>query len=227
MSAPWNDQREWLETDGLGGFASGTVGGIATRRYHGLLATALNPPINRVMLLNALEVIVHTTTGPFALSSHRYDGEVVHPDGYSRITGFTAQPWPTWTYALPDGTTVEQQLFVRQDAPLVVMSWKASNLLGPATLAVRPLLSGRDMHALHRENGSFNFESAYLGGFVRWQPYVGLPRVLARTNGHYAHEPLWYRKFLYQEEWLRGFEAIEDLASPGSFAFELSGARRP
>ena len=76
---------EWLEADGLGGFASGTVGGVRTRRYHALLLAATTPPTGRMVLVNGLEVWLETPAGRFALSAQRYAPDVVHPDGAARI----------------------------------------------------------------------------------------------------------------------------------------------
>src|SRR5678815_3586209 len=80
---------EWLETDGLGGFAMGTADWIRTRRYHALLLAATAPPEGRMVLVADLEVFVETDQGRWGLSSHRYRGEVVHPDGATRISRFT------------------------------------------------------------------------------------------------------------------------------------------
>ena len=87
---------EWLEADGLGGFASGTVDGIRTRRYHALLLTATTPPTGRVVLVNGFEAWVETPAASVALTSQRYAPDVVHPDGASRIETFTPDPWPSW-----------------------------------------------------------------------------------------------------------------------------------
>ena len=220
----WNDSQEWLEADGLGGFASGTIGGIRTRRYHGLLLVATNPPAGRVMLVNGVEVYVTTPAGTFPLSSQRYDGQVVHPEGFKCLRDFRRDPWPKWTYGLPDGTRIERELVIRHETPIVLLSWR---VIGRATgifLTVRPLMSGRDYHTLHQENAQFNFSAEQSNGHVRWQPYAAHPAIVAHSNGKYAHGPLWYRRFFYQEEWLRGFPASEDLASPGEFRFELGEA---
>jgi predicted glycogen debranching enzyme len=222
MESTWNDQREWLETDGLGGFASGTVGGIRTRRYHGLLLASLTPPTNRFMLVNGVEATVTTPAGAFPISTQRYDGQFVHPDGFKHLRRFSAEPWPMWTFELPDGTTIRQELFVRHGAPITAMSWRLIEPRDGVTLAARPLLSGRDLHALHHENDAFRFDATEMPRGVRWQPYPSVPGVSAYANGRYEHAPLWYRQFFYQEEWLRGFDATEDLASPGTFTFDLS-----
>src|SRR5690349_11296678 len=84
-----SDEREWLEADGLGGFASGTVSGVRTRRYHGLLLVATTPPTGRMMLVNGFDAWVETKAGRQAISSQRYGPDVIHPDGASRIESFT------------------------------------------------------------------------------------------------------------------------------------------
>ena len=101
---------EWLEADGLGGFASGTVGGPRTRRYHALLLAATTPPTGRVVLVNGLEVWLETAGGSFALSSQRYTPDVVWPDGQARIAGFRAGPWPQWTFRTEDGLEISQEV---------------------------------------------------------------------------------------------------------------------
>src|SRR6267142_4651213 len=79
-------EAEWLEPDGLGGFASGTVSGIRTRRYHALLLTARTPPTGRFVLVNGFDAWVETPTGRFAISSQAYGPDVLAPDGASRLT---------------------------------------------------------------------------------------------------------------------------------------------
>src|SRR5919106_6562095 len=91
---------EWLEADGRGGFASGTVGGVRTRRYHALLLAATTPPTGRMVLVNGFDAWVTTPAGTFALSSQRYRPGVTHPDGLQRIATFDAEPWPRWTFRL-------------------------------------------------------------------------------------------------------------------------------
>jgi glycogen debranching enzyme len=87
---------EWLEADGLGGFASGTVSTIRTRRYHALLLSAASPSTGRMVLVNGLEASVQTAAGQFALWSQRYLPDVTYPDAAHRIESFTADPWPCW-----------------------------------------------------------------------------------------------------------------------------------
>ncbi|MEP6686506.1 MAG: glycogen debranching enzyme N-terminal domain-containing protein, partial [Verrucomicrobiota bacterium] len=149
---PIDPNAEWIEADGLGGFASGTVSGIRSRRYHALLLTATTPPAGRVTLVNGFDAWVETPHGTFAISSQRYAPDVVHPDGVSRIEFFEYEPWPRWRFRLGDDLIIEQELFVLPGQSAVMLSWQ---LLGggsdEAKLKVRPFLSGRDFHSTHHE----------------------------------------------------------------------------
>jgi predicted glycogen debranching enzyme len=219
-----SERREWLEPDGLGGFASGTASGIRTRRYHALLLTATTPPTGRVVLVNGVDAWVDVGDATFALSTQRYEPGVLHPDGATRITAFSHAPWPTWRFTLPDGSAVEHSIVVAKGQPSVSVSWRLMRAGGvePVRLRVRPFLSGRDYHSLHHENGAFRFEPELHNGYLTWQPYDGVPALHVLSNGAYSHAPEWYRNFRYDEEYDRGLDGSEDLASPGIFQFDLA-----
>jgi predicted glycogen debranching enzyme len=219
-----DDRTEWLEADGLGGFASGTVSGVRTRRYHALLLWATTPPTGRVVLANGFDAWVDTPEGSFALSTQRYAPGVLHPDGAAHIDRFTADPWPTWEYLLADGTRVIQEVFVQHGTGAAVVVWTLAGGKVPVALRVRPFLSGRDYHSLHHENGAFQFTASRRDGVVTFGTYDGPPRVVALSNGDYRHAPDWYRRFLYTAERERGLDDIEDLASPGEFSWRLSAS---
>src|ERR1041385_931357 len=214
--------REWLEPDGLGGFASGTSTGIRTRRYHALLLTATTPPTGRLVLVNGLDAWIETAAGRFDLASQHYAPDVIGGDGAQLIEQFIADPWPRWIFALPDGTRIEQQICVPGQAQLTQISWRLLGKSKEARLFVRPFLSGRDYHSLHKENSAFRFEATLEGERVIWNPYVGVPGIVALSNGRYRHDPHWYRNFRYAEGTGRGVDDTEDLAAPGIFSFDLA-----
>ena len=148
---------------------------------------------------------------------------IVHPDGATRIESFEYEPWPRWCYRISDDVVVEQEIFVVPGQSTVWLSWKLVPESGFETkLKVRPFLSGRDFHSAHRENPTFRFAAEREGERVIWRPYDGVPAVIARANGSYVEDPTWYRNFFYAEEEARGLDAVEDLASPGTFEFTLS-----
>ena len=218
-----DDQSEWLEADGLGGFASGTASGVRTRRYHALLVPATTPPTGRVVLVNGFDAYVDTVAGSCALTSQRYAPDALWPDGASRIVSFSTDPWPTWMLGLPRGATIVQEIFIEHGTGVTFVSW---TLAGDAnvTLRARPFLSGRDYHSTHHENGAFRFDGERAGQSILFRPYVGIPSIRIQFNGDYAHGPDWYRQFLYTAERDRGLDATEDLATPGEFVWRLSHA---
>ena len=220
MARTTDERAEWLEADGLGGFASGTVGGVRTRRYHALLLTAATPPTGRTVMVNGFDAWVETPGGRFPITSQRYTPEVLAPVGGRTLESFTTEPWPTWVFRLGDGTRVEQQLFVPRGQPLTALTWRALDGAA-ARLTVRLFFSGRDSHQLHHENREFWCDAAGDRGALVWEPYEGLPSVVVLTTGAYRHDSHWYRNFLYEEERARGLDHVEDLASPGEIDFDL------
>jgi predicted glycogen debranching enzyme len=212
---------EWLEADGLGGFASGTVALGRTRRYHALLLAATRPPSGRMVLVNGLEVWLETAAGHFALSTQRYTPDVTYPDGDRRIVDFCAEPWPCWTFRAEDGTELRQEIVAHHGHAEVALRWRLASQVS-AKLSVRPLLSGRDYHALHHENPAFDFNPEINGEVITWRPYHGVPAISLVSNGRYQHQPIWYRDFRYDAEHERGLDFLEDLASPGVLIWELA-----
>lgn len=213
---------EWLETDGLGGYAMGSASGIRHRRYHGLLMTASRPPAGRIALVKAVEAWVEGPRGRAFLSSHRYASGVLHPDGARRIETFSTLPWPRWTYRFEDGTLVAHELVMSRGLPRIALAWRVIGELRPLTLFVRPLLSFADHHALERER-PWPLATEIEEGRVRFRLAAPVPELVVLANNAYTQAPDWYRGFLYEEEANRGFDAIEDLASPGFFRFDLLG----
>ncbi|MEC4888570.1 MAG: amylo-alpha-1,6-glucosidase [Nitrospira sp.] len=212
---------EWLETNGRGGFASGTVAGAHTRRYHALLLTARNPPAERVVLVNSVEEWLDLDGHSFPLSTNLYPG-VVHPTGYDHCAGFALAPWPVWTYKV-GGLTLRRELFCVQGRDLVVLRWHVvGRSKRTGTLRVRPKLTGRDYHALHHENGALRTEATVRDGQVTWQPYPDVPAVRAVHNGRYRHAPDWYRHVQFPVEQQRGLDDREDWWSPGELSFVVA-----
>ena len=215
---------EWLETNGRGGFASGTVAGANTRRYHALLLVARRPPGDRVVLVNQLEEWLDLDGESVSLSTNCYPG-VVHPAGYRHSVGFALAPWPRWTYHVGK-LTITREVVCMPGRDLVVLRWRVT---GPprtsVALRVRPKLTGRDYHALHRENSLTASDAVAAEGEVSWQPYHDLPAVRAFHSGVYRHAPEWYRRIQFPCEQERGLEFEEDWWSPGEFTFVLRSGR--
>jgi len=179
------------------------------------------------VLVNSFDAWVDLGGVAVSVSTQRYAPDVLHPDGASRLEAFTDDPWPTWRWRLADTVSLTQEVFTRLGVPGVVVRWRLTRPATAtgtesATLRVRPFLSGRDYHALHRENPGFDFSARGGDQDVEWHPYRGVPGIRSRANGRYHHAPQWYRQFLYTAERERGLDHIEDLASPGEIAWDLT-----
>ena len=220
--------QEWLEPDSWGGFASGTVGLLRTRRYHGLLLVARTPPTERVLLVHGVEAWLETAAGTIPLSSQAYAPDVIHPAGRTLLVEFQRDPWPTWRFLLPDGASVVHEICVSRETRATAVRWSycagadsppgTNNL--PLKLCVRPFLSGRDYHGTMREHAGILRAEQIADHRVDWQ--IGTaPVISALHNGAYDSAPDWYRRFFYQIEHERGLDDNEDLFSPGELSFDL------
>jgi predicted glycogen debranching enzyme len=217
---------EWLEADGLGGFASGTRSGLRTRRYHGLLLCALKPPQDRRLLVQGFVAWLEAPSGRAELWPQAYAGGYTRPRD-AVLEHFSVEPWPSWRLCTTLGAVIEIELFVPHGRPAVALRFRlAEPFAEMLKLSVRPLLSGRDFHALHHENPAFHFGAQRQSEFVRFTPYAAAPAVQSLSNAHFEPSPDWYRHFHYAEEAARGLEATEDLASPGVLEMALEHDRR-
>lgn len=220
-----SETHEWLEADGLGGYASSTTSGIRTRRYHALLLTATNPPAGRTVLVNGFDAWIERDGTKIWLSAQRYAPDVVGKNEYLR--SFQFEPWPKWSYRLALDLWLDHEIFVPHGQSMVVTSWRLSGRVdGAWALTVKPFLSGRDYHSSHHQNDAFRFEPTIEADRIKWQPYRGIPAIVCQSRASYHHNPQWYRNFLYTQEQERGLDFLEDLAAPGDLVWQLESGNR-
>ena len=152
MSKPLDStqlEAEWLEADGLGGFASGTVSGIRARRYHALLISATRPPDGKMALVKGFDAWLETDGGNIPLTKQCYNDGAPQPEDAATVIDFQAHPWPKWVFRTEQGYEVEQELFMRHGESSVHLGWKVRKApSGSVKLVVRPFFSVRDFHAL-------------------------------------------------------------------------------
>ncbi|MFY9608814.1 MAG: amylo-alpha-1,6-glucosidase [Blastocatellia bacterium] len=218
-------QREWLETNGIGGFASSTIAGLNTRRYHALLTAATKPPVGRLVLLSKLEETLVIGKRRYELSANQYPG-VVHPQGHQYLKGFRLDPFPVFTYEV-EGVEVEKSVFmVYGENSTVIRYLVRDGNESPAhiSLEIRPLVAFRDYHGTTHENSSIDRQIHVEAGLVSFAAYDGLPTL------HFAHDANevngsgdWYRNFEYQVERERGLDFNEDLFNPFLLKFDMTG----
>lgn len=214
---PQASTREWLETNGLGGFASSTITGLNTRRYHGLLCAATKPPVGRLMLLSKVEETLVVDGRRYDLSVNQYPG-AVHPQGYQYLCEFRLDPYPVFVYQV-EGLELEKRLFLVHGENTVVIEYELRALdregLPACELELRPLLAFRDYHSTTHQNDSIDrgFDSS--PGLIALTPYAGLPSLfLAHDAQQVEAAGHWYNNFEYEIERERGLEFREDLFQP-------------
>jgi predicted glycogen debranching enzyme len=213
-------EREWLETNGIGGFASSTIWGANTRRYHGLLVAATKPPVGRMVLLSKLEETVIVDGKRFELSVNRYPG-VLHPQGFAYLVSFLLDPFPVFRYEIGK-ISIEKSIFMIHGENTTVAQYTIDGNRG-CTLEVRPLVAFRDYHALTHENPALRNEYVEDKMHVSFQPYDGVPTLFFNyENGEVEKTGDWYRSFEYDRERERGLEFLEDLFNPFLIKAELN-----
>ena len=215
---------EWLETNGLGSFASGTVSGANTRRYHGLLVASLYPPVDRFVILSRLEETVLVGKQYYELAANQFR-ETISPKGYYLIQEFRLNPFPRWIYNV-SGLLLEKAVFMLPGENTTVVRYR---LLKPeedrfAVLALRPFVAFRDYHSLAEENEAIQrLPVREEPALLQLRPYDGLPALTLHHNAiGFTGRPDWYRQFEYVEELNRGLGFREDLFTHGYFSFDLS-----
>ncbi|HZT31686.1 MAG TPA: amylo-alpha-1,6-glucosidase [Bryobacteraceae bacterium] len=205
--------REWLETNGLGGFASSTVAGMHTRRYHALLTAALGPPLDRVVLLSRLQETLVCRGCRYELSTNRFPG-VVHPRGFESLREFRLDPYPVYTWAFAD-VEIEKSVFLVHGENTVVIEYAVRGPASECRLEVRPLIACRGFHALTQENGALRPRYQEEPGRLAVQPYDAIPPLYLGHDAA-AVRPAgdWWRRFEYDRERERGLDYREDLFNP-------------
>ncbi|MEW6522659.1 MAG: amylo-alpha-1,6-glucosidase [Bacillota bacterium] len=215
-------RREWLVANGLGGFASSTVLGINTRRYHGLLMAAFNPPAERHLLVSRVDETVSWGRDTYHLGASFYPG-TVHPGGHRWLVRFELDPHPRWTYSLGRGLVLKE-LFMVPGENTVVLAYR---LLAQdrAVLELAPLVNYRHYHHLNQER-DWPFWQVAGERAVELQPFDGARTIhLHVSDGSYHPGGHWYRSMLYPVEDQRGLDHSEDHYQPGVFRLELAEGR--
>src|ERR1700737_1298429 len=212
-------RREWLVTNGLGGFASGTIAGVNTRRYHGLLVASLNPPVQRMVLLAAVEEwLVTAGADPQPLSSQEYWDGTVYPDGFRRLAEIEVEGMlPVFRWDVED-RIIEKRVWMEHGVNRTVISYRL--LAGaPLTITLRPLFAHRDYHQHRHGQGGFDMAETSDGWIIDAEGVRSYLQV--RPSPIVRSRPDWYWRVLHRAERERGLDDEEDLFTPGVVEIEL------
>jgi predicted glycogen debranching enzyme len=191
-----------------------------TRRYHGLLMAATNPPVGRMLMLSKFEETAIVDRKRFELSTNRYPG-VLHPRGFESLVAFRLDPFPVFCFEA-GGVHIEKSVFMVQGENTTVVEYCL--LDGPGCeLEIRPLVAFRDYHSLTHENGLLGGDFIQSAGHVGFQPYEGVPTLyLAHDGAAIEKAGFWYRNVEYDAEHERGLDFNEDLYNPFVMRLELA-----
>ncbi len=221
------ESREWLCANGLGGFASGTVAGLPTRRYHGLLVAALTPPVGRTVLVTGLEERVGYDGQVYELSTARWADGTVAPQGYRLIERFHLDgTTPVWHYACAD-TLIEKRVWMEPGANTTYVRYRLlrPGAGGPVRIELRALVNYREFHRTTRGPG-WEMAVEALDHGLRVTAYAGARPLSIQVPGA-ATEPAhdWYVGFRLSAEEARGLDALDDSLHAGTFVATLGPDR--
>lgn len=214
-------RKEWLDTNGLGGYASSTIINCHTRKYHGLLVAALTEPRGRFVLLSNVEASLIHGDREFSLATNKYPG-VYHPTGHQFAEEFEQGLFPSATYRIGDALIKKSVLTVHGSNTVLVCYELLEGRVKP-TLRLRPLLAYREIHSLTHENMFLRPKCYPERNGCKIQPYEGMPPLFMGTNraSEFFPGPKWVRNMEYLIERDRGFDYQEDLFCPGMFEVTL------
>jgi predicted glycogen debranching enzyme len=202
--------REWLVTNGLGGFGAGTVAGPLTRRYHGLLFAARTPPVGRTLLCPKIDAELEYDGTTYALSTDLWRGGAIAPLGYRLLVEFRREGTvPVWTFACADAL-IERRVWMEHEANRTYVEHRVVRARAPVGLTLRAFANHRDLHGTTHA-GSWTMEVSATPSGIRIVPFDGAMTISLRADrGTFTAEHVWYRDFDYPVERERGLDDSED-----------------
>ena len=216
-------QKEWLLTNGRGSFASGSILGCNTRRYHALLVGTLHPPANRIAAFaNTLETLT-TPDRSVSLSNFEFD-HAIHPNGYQHLLEFHEDLGVHFEYETPSAN-LTKSIYMLPGADIVSLIYDFTAVYEPFSFSVRPFAAMRDFHSLRHANGHLSSVWDETKLCIRDESVVGQLDFFSESM-RFEQNPQWWYRFFYRMEKHRGQDCFEDLWAPGEFKCTINGPRR-
>jgi predicted glycogen debranching enzyme len=215
------ESREWLVTNGIGGFASGTIATGTTRRYHGLLIAALQPPAGRTQLVAALDETVRYAGSAYALATHRWGSGAISPQGFLYLESFRLEgATPVWTYALADAL-LEKRIWMVQGENKTFIHYTLARASSPLEIDLKALVNYRDFHSLtHASDWHMKIVPTHDGVMVL--PFdSATPFYLKSAQASCKPQHEWYRDYYFPREMERGLDDHEDYLFAALFQAKL------
>lgn len=216
---------EWLETNGLGGWAGTTVAGVHSRRHHGLLVAATQPSGRRTVLLSRLDETLHVEGESFELSCNQFPGIVI-PRGYEHLASFRKDLFPIFDFEA-GGVRLRKTVAAVDGENTTLVLYEVLEAQGPFILSLRPFIAARDQHELAAANPAINEEAPFANGILRLRPYPEIPELFLQVPGtEFRPNPQWWYRFEYERDRRRGFDFQEDLWTPGVLGLPMAAGDR-
>lgn len=215
--------RETIRTNRSGSFASSTIIGCNTRKYHGLLICPIEEfGGERHVLLSTLDTTVIYKDNRFPLAIHQYKGGNYAPKGHMYVRDFNAEPIPRITYGI-GSVSLDRDILLIQEDECILVRYTLSESDAPIKLNLQPFLACRPIHQLSKTNLDANLEFAWVKNGIKAHIYPNYPSLYFQSSKkiEFIPAPDWYYNFEYIEEKKRGYEYHEDLFTIGYFEIEL------
>lgn len=216
-------RREWIVTNGLGGYTSSTILGINTRKYHGLLIAAFNPPVNRWVLLTKLDEEIKIGNKTYALGANEFR-DVIHPEGHRFLSDFILDSLPTYKYAV-DSVRLQKTIFMPHRKNATIVIYEVSNPLDKRlSIRVSPLVNSRHIyHITTKERLAWRFIQKRYGKGVIIQPSAPLSALIMSSgnDGAFVEENWWIKRVFFRTDASRNESSIDDYFRPGFFRFSV------
>jgi predicted glycogen debranching enzyme len=213
-------QLEWLETNGLGGWSGSSLSGCNTRRYHGLLMAATNPPAERMLLVSKLDESIILDGKVYDLGTNDY-GDSLSPRGIQYLSSFKKDFFPEWIYEA-GGTRIRKTITMVYGENTTLIRYEVLNAHKPFTLQLLPLIAARGYHQLQHSYNNIFWDVDFNNGLFHNQPFKGAPDIYISVPGS-IYQPVnkWYYHFNYLQEKYRGLDFEEDLFNHGLFKVQM------
>jgi predicted glycogen debranching enzyme len=208
-------EKEWLLTNTRGGFASSTIAGCNTRRYHGLLIGALNPPANRILALSNCIETIYLGPGVFHLGTAEFPGKV-WPEGYLRLKHFSKDAGVHFYYRLGE-LELRKSVYLMRDEDTAAIVYEFGDAGQPIDFTLHPLVGLRDFHLLQNVTAKIKSRSVAEGLLINHDLPDSCQLLLNCPGATFEEDSKWWYNFSYRADRERGQDFTEDLFSPGYF----------
>ena len=211
--------KEWIITNGLGGYASSTdLGGMNTRRYHGLLVVPINPPRQRTLILSKVDESIEIDSKKYDLFTNNVDGKIYK--GYKYQTSFEKDIFPVYTFNV-NGVIIEKIICMVHEKNAVIVYYRISNKKANTKLNITPIMNFRDFHS-EKHDVSFKCKKrCYKDAFQLTFEDKYKVNVMVKNSKFVKHDNDYFKDMMYEKEKERGFDYIENHLVPGTFTIDI------